>query len=77
MSRPSSSKVSIGHGEPVKTVKTRLGHAAAAETLDTYAHLWSDSDHRTRVAIDSVLGESDVPLSTTPADFPRTEEVIG
>jgi integrase len=28
----------IRHGESVKTVQRRLGHATAAETLDTYAH---------------------------------------
>jgi len=50
----------IRHGESVKTVQTRLGHATAAETLDTYSHLWPDSDDRTREAIDTVLG-ADVP----------------
>jgi len=35
----------IRHGESVKTVQRRLGHATAAETLDTYAHLWPDSDY--------------------------------
>jgi hypothetical protein len=29
---------------------------SVAETLDTYSHLWPDSDDRTREAIDSVLG---------------------
>jgi integrase len=29
----------IRHGESVKTVQARLGHASAAETLDTYGHL--------------------------------------
>ena len=46
----------IRHGESVKTVQSRLGHASAVETLDTYSHLWPDSDDRTRDAIDSVLG---------------------
>jgi hypothetical protein len=27
----------------------------AAETLDTYSHLWPDSDDRTREAVDLVL----------------------
>ena len=45
----------IRYGECVKTVQARLGHASAAETLDTYSHLWPDSDDRTREAIDSVL----------------------
>lgn len=40
----------------MKTVQARLGHASAAETLDTYSHLWPDSDDRTRVAVDAVLG---------------------
>lgn len=48
----------IRHGESVKTVQSRLGHASAVETLDTYSHLWPDSDDRTRDAIDSVLGKS-------------------
>jgi len=42
-------------------VQRRLGHATAAETLDTYAHLWPDSDDRTREAIDSVLGAAESP----------------
>lgn len=46
----------IRHGESVKVVQARLGHASAAETLDTYSHLWPDSEDRTRDAIDSVLG---------------------
>jgi integrase len=45
----------IRHGESVKTVQARLGHASATETLDTYSHLWPDSDDRTREAVDSVL----------------------
>jgi hypothetical protein len=48
----------------VKTVQARLGHASAAETLDTYAHLWPDSEDRTRDAVDAVLGDSRVtPVS--------------
>ncbi len=54
----------IRHGESVKTVQARLGHKSAAETLDTYSHLWPDSDDRTRDAVDSVL--------RSPADFLRT-----
>jgi integrase len=57
----------IRHGESVKTVQARLGHASASETLDTYSHLWPDSEDRTRRAVDDVL---------TPhvADIPRTSE---
>ena len=46
----------IRYGEGVKTVQARLGHATAAETLDTYSHLWPDSDDRTREAVESQLG---------------------
>jgi integrase len=46
----------IRHGESVKVVQARLGHASAAETLDTYSHLWPDSDDRTLEAVDAVLG---------------------
>ena len=57
----------IRHGESVKVVQARLGHASATETLDCYSHLWPDSEDRTRAAVDSVLG--------APADSVRTVEV--
>jgi integrase len=46
----------IRHGESVKTVQARLGHASAVETLNTYGHLWPDADDRTRDAVNAVLG---------------------
>lgn len=46
----------IRHGCSVKVVQSRLGHSSAAETLDTYSHLWPDSDDETREAVDLVLG---------------------
>ena len=57
----------IRHGESVKTVQARLGHASAAETLDTYSHLWPDSGDRTRAAVDSVLGRVADSLRTGTA----------
>jgi integrase len=42
----------IAAGCSVKVVQNRLGHATAAETLDTYAHLWPDDEDRTRAAVD-------------------------
>lgn len=60
----------IRYGESVKTVQGRLGHKSAAETLDTYGHMWEDSDDRTRAAVDSVLQSADSPqnsLSSTIA----------
>jgi integrase len=51
----------IRHSESVKTVQARLGHAMAQETLDTYGHLWPDSEDRTRTAVEeafrSTLGD--------------------
>jgi integrase len=46
----------IHHDENIKTIQTRLGHGSARETLDTYAHLWPDSEDRTRAALDEALG---------------------
>jgi integrase len=46
----------IAHGCSVKSVQNRLGHQSAVETLDTYSHLWPDSDDQTREAVDLVLG---------------------
>lgn len=48
----------IRHGESVKVVQARLGHASAAETLDTYSHLWPDSEDLTRAAVDEVLSQA-------------------
>lgn len=38
----------IRHGESVRDVQSRLGHSSAGETIDTYMHLWPDSEGRTR-----------------------------
>lgn len=40
----------------LKVVRSRLGHASASETLDTYSHLRPDSEDQTRAAVDDVLG---------------------
>ena len=60
----------IRHGESVTTVQARLGHKTAAETLNTYSHLWPDSEDRTRAAVDEVLGVS------RPADISRTSHPV-
>ena len=59
----------IRHGESVKVVQARLGHASASETLDTYSHLWPDSEDRTREAIDAVLGASRADIARTSANL--------
>ena len=45
----------ISAGESVKVVQNRLGHKSAMETLDTYGHLWPDSEESTRAAVDAAL----------------------
>jgi site-specific recombinase XerD len=47
----------IHGGESVKTVQARLGHKTAVETLNVYAHLWPDSEDRTRAAVDAMFGD--------------------
>lgn len=49
----------IAAGESVKVVQARLGHATAAETLDTYSHLWPDDDERSRAAVDAMFARAE------------------
>ena len=58
----------IASGRDVKVVQTRLRHASAKTTLDTYGHLWPDSDDSTRAAVDKVLAAR----AANPGDFLRT-----
>jgi len=45
----------IQSGASVKVVQKRLGHASAIETLDTYGHLWPDTEDETRSAVDKAF----------------------
>lgn len=56
----------IDKGASVKTVQKRLGHKSAVETLDTYGHLWPDSEDQTRRAVDEALGS--LAASSRPAE---------
>ncbi|MGB7799216.1 MAG: integrase [Pseudonocardiaceae bacterium] len=47
---------SFHHGLSVKVVQKRLGHATAQETLDTYGHLWPESDDDSRSAVADKFG---------------------
>jgi integrase len=49
----------IASGADVKVVQARLRHASAKTTLDTYGHLWPDSDDSTRAAVAAVFAERD------------------
>lgn len=53
----------IAKGCSVKVVQRRLGHQSAMETLDTYGHLWPDSEDETRAAVDEVLAGVSPALS--------------
>lgn len=59
----------IRYGESIKTVQARLGHATAAETLETYSHLWPDSADRTRDAIDAAFTPPDTHEPTCATDI--------
>ncbi len=54
----------IASGADVKVVQARLRHASAKTTLDTYSHLWPDSDQSTRVAIEAVMKAREDNLRT-------------
>lgn len=57
----------ISAGCDVKVVQSRLRHASATTTLNTYAHMWPDTEESTRAAVAYVL--------TAHADSLRTEAV--
>jgi integrase len=60
----------IAGGSSVKVVQHRLRHSSAKTTLDTYSHLWPDSDESTRAAVERVMAA--MPQKT--ADPLRTVE---
>ena len=57
----------IASGADVKVVQARLRHASAKTTLDTYSHLWPDSDDSTRAAIDQAMAARGDFLGTSEA----------
>jgi integrase len=66
----------IAAGADVKVVQTRLRHASATTTLNTYAHLWPDADESTRAAIGDVLAAREESLRNAGASsgrLPRSE----
>lgn len=58
----------IASGADVKVVQARLRHASAKTTLDTYGHLWPDSDDSTRAAISEVIAAREDYLRTEGTD---------
>lgn len=47
----------IANGANIKVVQARMRHATAKTTLDTYGHLWPDTDESTRQVIAGVITE--------------------
>ncbi|MEV6651203.1 site-specific integrase [Streptomyces sp. NPDC051219] len=45
----------ISTGADVKVVQHRLRHSSGKTTLDTYGHLWPDSEETTRTAVGAVM----------------------
>jgi integrase len=60
----------ISKGADVKVVQHRLRHSSAKTTLDTYGHLWPDSEESTRAAIGGVMRD----MIKKAADPSRTGE---
>ncbi|MCW2534931.1 MAG: Phage integrase family protein [Modestobacter sp.] len=58
----------IGSGLDVKVVvQHRLRHGSAKTTLDTYGHLWPDSDESARAAVGAVLAARADSVRTSDA----------
>ncbi|WP_328411232.1 hypothetical protein [Nocardia sp. NBC_00403] len=47
----------IASGANIKVVQARTRHANAKTTLDTYGHLWPETDKSTRQAIAGVIAQ--------------------
>ena len=61
--RHHAASVLIARGCSVKAVQSFLGHATAAETLDTYGHLWPDDDDKIRASIGGAYRQPESRLS--------------
>ena len=53
----------------MKVVQHRLRHGSAKTTLDTYGHLWPDSDESARAAVGAVLAARGGWVGTERADL--------
>jgi integrase len=64
--------VLIRSGASVKVVQTRLGHASAKTTLDTYGHLFPDEEDRTRAAVDEAFAAAAASASHLRHERPES-----
>jgi len=71
-----ASECAVGHyasaliagGLDIKTVQIRMRHASGKTTIDTYGHMFPDTEDATRAAIAKVIAAR----AQTPADYLRT-----
>ena len=61
----------IASGADVKVVQARLRHASAKTTLDTYAHLWPDTEESTRAAVGAAMAARADSLRTSVGKVER------
>lgn len=66
----------IASGADVKVVQARVRHASARTTVDTYGHLWPDTDDSTRDAVDKAMATRVAAGYEAPADSTRTVEAL-
>ncbi|MCW2573178.1 MAG: traSA:integrase fusion protein [Frankiales bacterium] len=55
-----------------RVIQARLGHASITETMDTYGHLFPDSDEATSSALDDIFGPASTSLSEPGPDDPAS-----
>jgi integrase len=55
----------IAAGSDVKVVQARLRHASATTTLNTYTHLWPDTEESTRAAVGAAIAARADSLRTS------------
>ncbi|WP_284226042.1 tyrosine-type recombinase/integrase [Mycobacterium antarcticum] len=65
----------IGSGADVKKVQARMRHASARTTLDTYGHMWPDTDDSLNNALGAVIAERIVGSGASTAYPLRTGSV--
>jgi len=58
----------IASGANVKLVQARLRHASATTTVNTYAHLFPDTDEATRSAIGAAIAKRVASVQIARAD---------
>ena len=74
--RHTTASLAISAGANVKVVRTLLGHATAAMTLDSYAHLLSDDLAGVADALGKAIARTAVPARCSEADSIDLEDKV-